>query len=282
MNDKDLKLLHNKILELAAYFDSFCKENNIKYYLMGGTALGAVRHSGFIPWDDDFDVFMDRENYLQFLLIAKSKLGDNYYLQEENTTEWPLYFSKIRMNNTTFIEKYVIDKDMHHGIYIDIMCLNECSSYTFVRYLQYLSARFLSARALAERGYITNSILKKIVLFFMKNLIPYFIIRLLLNFVRSFNGKKTNLIGHFFGRAPFKKTSFKKSFLGSARNIKFSSLNLPVPEFVEKYLSVRYGEYFMDLPSEAEKMGYPSHAFIVDTTKSYKKYINQSKNKDNK
>jgi len=282
MNDKELKLLHNKILVLADYFNSFCKENNIEYYLMGGTALGAVRHSGFIPWDDDFDVFMDRENYLKFLLIAKKKLDADYYFQQENTTELPLYFSKIRMNNTTFIEKDVVSREMHHGIYIDVMCLNACSSYTFVRYLQYLSARVLSARALAKRGYITNSIFKKTILFITKNIIPSFFIGLLLKFVRSFNRKNTNLIGHFFGRAPFKRTSFKKSFLGSARHIKFSSLNLPVPEFAEKYLAVRYGECFMQLPSEKEKMKYPSHAFIVDTTKSYKKYTNQLETKNSK
>ena len=128
MNNKELKLLHNKIIELVHYFDFFCKENKIVYYLMGGTALGAVRHSGFIPWDDDFDVFMDRENYLKFLSVAKYNLDtDKYYFQKENTKELPLYFSKIRMNNTTFIEKDVVGRDMHHGVYIDVMCLNSSS-----------------------------------------------------------------------------------------------------------------------------------------------------------
>ena len=275
MNNKELKLLHNKIIELAHYFDSFCKENKIVYYLMGGTALGAVRHSGFIPWDDDFDVFMDRENYLKFLSVAKYNLDtDKYYFQQENTKEFPLYFSKIRMNNTTFIEKDVVGRDMHHGIYIDIMCLNETSSVSFIRYFQYLSARILSAKALSERGYITTSIMKKILMFVIKYIIPRIVSNLLLKFVRLFNGKNTTYIGHFFGRAPFKSTSFRASYLGNQKYIKFNSLNLPVPEYVEKYLTIRYGNRYMELPSEEEKMKYPSHAFIVDTTKSYKEYMN--------
>jgi lipopolysaccharide cholinephosphotransferase len=104
MNDDELKLLHNKILEIAEYFDNFCKENEIIYYLMGGTALGAMRHQGFIPWDDDFDVFMDSENYNKFLNIVDKNLDKKkYYFQKEDTKEWAMYFSKIRMNGTTFI-----------------------------------------------------------------------------------------------------------------------------------------------------------------------------------
>ena len=273
MDKTELKLLHNKILDLAEYFDQFCKENGIVYYLMGGTALGAVRHSGFIPWDDDFDVFMDRSNYLKFISIAKNKLDTkSYYFQEENTKELPLYFSKIRINNTTFIEKDVIGREMHHGIYIDIMCLNNASSITLIRYLQYIAARILSTKALAERGYDTDSIIKKIILFSSKLLIIKPIKILLLNFVRRFNKIETKLVGHFFGRAPFKRTSFKRSYLDNKRLIKFESLNLPVPSSVEEYLSIRYGEKFMELPSEEVKLKYPSHAYIVDTVKSYKEY----------
>jgi lipopolysaccharide cholinephosphotransferase len=275
MNDKELKLLHNKILELAEYFDIFCKENNIEYYLMGGTALGAMRHQGFIPWDDDFDVFMDYKNYNKFLNIVDEKLyKDKFYFQKEDTKEWPMYFSKVRMNNTTFIEKDVKNRDMHHGIYIDIMCLNNTSSNKYVRYLQYFGARVLNTRALIEKGYITNSKIKKVALFLSKVLITKPIKKLLLYFIRSFNKKETNLVGHFFGRAPFLKTSFKKEYLGNKRYVKFEHLNLPVPSKVEEYLKVRYGDKYMELPSEETKMLYPSHAYIVDTKKCYKEYMN--------
>jgi len=274
MNQKELKQLHNKILEIVEYFDEFCKENGITYYLMGGSALGAIRHRGFIPWDDDFDVFMDFENYSKFLDIVDAKLDKTrFYFQKENTKEWLLYFSKIRINGTTFIEENLKDKDMHHGIYIDIMCLNNASNLKSIRYMQYLSARVLSAIALSHSSYKTDSLFKKIMLYFAKYLDNDFVKNTLLGFVRYFNSKESDLVGHFFGRASFSKTSFSKNYLGKQRYVKFEHLTLPVASEVEKYLTLRYGKDYMQLPSEEVKAQYPSHACIVDTQKSYKLFM---------
>lgn len=274
MTTEELKNLQNKILEIVKYFDAFCQKNGIVYYLMGGSALGAMRHSGFIPWDDDFDVFMDTPNYKKFLNVVNDKLDkDRFYFQAENTEEWPMYFSKIRMNGTTFIEEDVKERDMHHGIYIDIMCLNNTSEMKIVRYLQYLSARILNTRALVDKGYISNTKFKTFALTISKYIINGFIKNGLLHFVRRFNNKKCNLVGHFFGRAPFLKTSFPKDFLGKPRYVKFEDMLLPVPNNVEGYLEVRYGKRYMDIPSEKVKALYPSHAYIIDTSNSYKKYI---------
>ncbi len=273
MNDIELKKLHGKILEIAEYFDSFCKENSIVYYLMGGSALGAMRHGGFIPWDDDFDVFMDSKNYNKFLKIVDQKLDkEKFYFQREDSKEWSLYFSKIRMNDTTFIEKDLKDIDMHHGIYIDIMCLNNTSQSIFIRYIQYFCARVLNTSVLATRGYETDSKLKRAFLQISKHIINDSIKKILLKIVRGLNSKKTTLIGHFFGRAPFKKTSFPVQYLGKQKYVQFEHLKLPVAEYVEEYLKVRYGDRYMELPSEEEKLKYPSHAYIVDVSKSYKEF----------
>ena len=274
MNAQELISLQNKILEIVEYFDGLCIENNITYYLMGGSALGAIRHKGFIPWDDDFDVFMDNENYQKFCNVASKKLDTNlFYFQMENTKEWPLFFSKIRMNGTTMIEKDVVGRSMHHGIYIDIMCLNKTVKSKTFRYIQYLAARILSATALSKKGYITTSALKRFLLVIAQLFSFKLVQKVLLAIVRQYNKKDGNLVGHFFGRAPFDRTTFDVSFLGTQRKVRFEHLQLPLPSNVEGYLTIRYGKNYMQLPSEKEKMKYPSHAFIVDTEKSYAEYL---------
>ena len=87
------------------YFDEFCKEHNLTYYIMYGTLLGAIRHSGFIPWDDDIDVAMMSEDYLKLLEIEK-EIDSKYYLQNVYNTDTCTYiFSKIRKNHTTMVEE---------------------------------------------------------------------------------------------------------------------------------------------------------------------------------
>lgn len=274
MRNVDIVALQNKILEIAVYLDEFCQKYDITYYLMGGSALGAVRHQGFIPWDDDFDVFMTHDNYLKFIDACKKYFDtERFFLQEENTTEWPMFFTKLRMNGTTFIEPDTKNKKMHKGVYVDVMCLNNVFDNRIYRYLQYLCARLISAETLGQRGYITDSKKKKIVIFFSKLFIRGVVKNILIGFVRSLNNIDTKDVGHFFGKARFKHTSFPRDYLGIPKYIKFSTSFLPVPEKVEKYLTLRFGDY-MKMPDEKTKSEYPIHAEFVDLDKDYKEYEN--------
>jgi len=153
------------------------------------------------------------------------------------------------------------------------MCLNYAFENKFLRRIQYLFARILSSSALSKKGYITNSKIKKTLLLISRVLTVGPLKRMLLSFVRINNSNNTSLVGHFFGRAPFPKTTFPVNFLKNPRYIPFESALLPVPKEVEKYLVVRYGCKYMELPSRKEMDKYPSHAHIVDTEKSYKNYI---------
>lgn len=271
-----IKKLQNKILEIAVYFDEFCRKNNIKYFLMGGSALGAMRHKGFIPWDDDLDVFMDHKNYLKLLKNINKIDKAKFYFQEQDSYEQPYYFSKLRINGTTFMDAFIKkERKIHKGIYIDIMCLYNVPNSRIMQKLQFYIAGMLKAKANLVYGYKTNSIKKKIELFISNIVVNRFTKKILYNFVKGF--KNTNLLGHFFGRAKFTNSIYKKEWFKKQRYVPFENVKLPVPSNVEEYLTVRYGANYMDMPSEKTKAQYQSHASFWKVDVDYKEYENNEK-----
>ena len=122
----DLKDLHKKEIELLQAVHDACEAMNVKYVIMHGTLLGAVRHHGFIPWDDDIDICMTRENYDTFLREGSQYLPSNLMIQhvifEENC---PNYYAKVRDVNTTFLHKEHINLDINQGIFIDVFPIDK-------------------------------------------------------------------------------------------------------------------------------------------------------------
>ena len=124
MNKHKLTELQTRLLPMLAWFHKFCVENGLRYYLLGGTMLGAARHNGFIPWDDDIDVGMPRKDYEAFLNLTKGKTFGSYIVEGIETKEPDFFygFSKIYDITTTLVEntKYQIKR----GIYIDLFPLD--------------------------------------------------------------------------------------------------------------------------------------------------------------
>ena len=111
--------------EMLCEFVRICDELGLTYYLVCGSALGAVKYKGFIPWDDDLDVALPRPDYEVFCEKAQSMLPSHLFLQNHHTDPYyPLIFSKIRNSNTAFIEKSYAGTNINHGIYIDVFPLD--------------------------------------------------------------------------------------------------------------------------------------------------------------
>ena len=122
-------------LEMFKYYLAICEKHDLKYFLIGGTLLGAVRHKGFIPWDDDIDIGMPRPDYEKFLLVAQKELPEHIFLQTHNTDiEYPNCFAKLRNSDTTFIETSCKKLKINHGIYIDIFPLDGCCISPYWKY----------------------------------------------------------------------------------------------------------------------------------------------------
>lgn len=125
MDNLNLKKIHDVELEILDVVDKFCKEYNIKYSLYCGTMLGAVRHKGFIPWDDDIDICMLRNDYNRFIKLWLSKNIKDYILQNKDTdSSFTQSFTKIRKNHTTFLQESEERVIYHTGIFIDILPLD--------------------------------------------------------------------------------------------------------------------------------------------------------------
>ena len=120
--DRSKKKLQTAILMIAKEIVRLCDENNIPYFINGGTQLGAVRHKGFIPWDDDFDIGMRRADYEKFLKVCEEQLDHNkYFLQTEDTEKnYDFYFAKIQLKVTSIIEDFSKNVQIEHGIFVDI------------------------------------------------------------------------------------------------------------------------------------------------------------------
>jgi len=122
---KTFNRLHETEIQILDEFVRICDKHNLKYYLYGGTLLGAVRHKGFIPWDDDIDIVMLRDDYEKFGKVCQEELHSDYFYQTNKTdSNFTKLFAKIRLNNTYVREKAWDHLDMHKGIFIDILPLD--------------------------------------------------------------------------------------------------------------------------------------------------------------
>ena len=123
MND-----LQKRLLVIFKAFAEVCEKHNLSYFLNGGSCLGAIRHKGFIPWDDDIDVMMPREDYEKFLTLQKEYEGTPYFIQCWKTDPHYIYgYAKLRDSSTTFIEDNYVNHRINHGVWIDIFPIDGMS-----------------------------------------------------------------------------------------------------------------------------------------------------------
>lgn len=268
--DDNLRAHQLMMLEMLQETDRICQNNHIKYQLFAGTALGAVRHQGFIPWDDDLDIIMHRPDYERFLEIAPKELDSKtYYLQKEFSEHWPMFFSKLRKNNTACIERYVPkDSQTHLGVYIDIFPCDNLSDSHIVRKLQFGAAKVVIAKSLDRRGYLTDSLKKRLFILCCR-LIPR---KPFLAFTQGRKNGASRMVHVFFGASSkYEKSIFPRAWLTETVELPFENRGYPVSAHYDELLTRLYGDYMA--PTQPDKRGRKVHGEIVDLEHSYEEYV---------
>lgn len=279
LDEKTLKELHRIQLEMLIDFVDACKKLDLKYFLICGSALGAVRHKGFIPWDDDIDIGMPRNDYERFITEGQKLLNSNTFIQTHRSdSEYPHNFAKIRNSKTTYIEFTKKNINMNHGVYIDIFPLDGVSK-SYIGRLFFTIANKIYAKKVDEAFdlsiYAKNQNFKNIffelivkILFRRKSYKEIVVKRDKL--LRKRDYYKSNYIANYCG-AWGNKEICHRSFFGEGQEVKFENIEVVIPKEYDLYLKQVYGNY-MKLP-HIDKRKSHHYCSKIDLNAPYTKYI---------
>ena len=254
IDPKTLKQAQRVMLDSLISFDKICEKHHLKYWLDSGTLLGAVRHDGFIPWDDDIDISMPIEDYQKFMTVAQDELDAGPFLQSKQTDPcFPFDYMKIRSDRATIIEFHEDGKkiDYHQGVFVDIFPMlaikNTPLNRLFYRYA------FAAIRLFSAKHFQVN---------WLRGLLVKALHRLHLGWGH------TDSIVIYGGEMPDVAAYFDYNSLYPLKKKSFEHLEFNAPNDSKTYLKQIYSFNFMELPPE-DKRTIHAAAIKLHTKRDY-------------
>ena len=261
ISNKDLRKAQLLMLKILKEVHKICEENNIKYFLSDGTLIGAIRHQGFIPWDNDLDIGMLREDYEKFCKIAPQILSENFILQNFQTDKgYGLQFGKVILKNTVWIEKVAKNTNRQwSGIYIDIFTYDNITENKKMQKLINRLFIFIQGLILIKFKYINisnyESMAKKLK-YVLKKIYLCTISKKLLIYIRDsickrYLNKSKTLVTKYGGN--FYKNQNPYNFYKDLTLQKFEDTSFYIPKNYDKILKNLYGNYMEIPPIEKQR-----------------------------
>ena len=267
--DYGVRDVQEKELEILIQFDRVCKKLGLRYFLSSGTLLGAIRHKGFIPWDDDVDVMMPWKDYKKFLKYGQSEMGDRFFVQSNFSDLWYREYTKVRMNGTTAIEESYKDIPFHQGIWIDIFPIigvknKENWINRFNRYIQFRNL-FVQDLFFNRTENLSSflKLLKKIPLSLRRGAIKFMDILFMKDPTHS------EYVSYLWGFGV--NRCYNSKLFSEEVSVDFEGYDLPIPKEYDRLLTQIYGDY-MTPPDEAHR-GNTHSFYILDTKTDYTEYL---------
>jgi lipopolysaccharide cholinephosphotransferase len=274
--DVSTRDIQKKMLEILVYFSEFCKENNLKYALCGGSALGAVRHGGFIPWDDDVDVFMLREDYEKLQELWEKNADTSRYscVRSDDTINIHHSATEIKDNNTTFINRHSVNCDHHHGLMIDVMPLDGVPASRWQRLWQMVASMafccFNFQRLPDHKSKLTYYATKLALGLVRSPKLRYKIWKGAERRIAKYGTENCAEVASFGEGATIMRMRFPTEWFRDVKYMDFEGHSMPVPADVDRYLTISFGDY-MQLPPEEDRIARHNAEFI-DLNNCYTKY----------
>ena len=261
--------IHCRLLKMAKDFHRICEDNNLEYYMLGGTMLGAVRHKGFIPWDDDMDFGMPREDYDQFIRISHQILPDYYELMfYKNAENSPMHYIKFIDSRTTLIEASY--KNYVEGLYIDIFPLDGAGKGSIADRIRMKRIDYLQGLVIYHCTTREKTGIRKLV----KKYAQMRSLSRLHDSIEKLMTAKTlsesSLIANYLG-AWAKKEIMPKEVMGTPKLYQFEDTEFFGSANADAYLTSLYGNY-MKLPPE-EKRVFKHNYYYLNYDLPYREYI---------
>ncbi len=257
-----LNKLHCEILEVMDEVDRICTKHDLTYYLIGGTLLGAIRHGGFIPWDDDFDIAMPREDYEKFVKLAPTELGSEFYFEGINANKhyW-LMFSKVCRKNTLFDEAASHESGRSFGIFVDIFVLDTTKGISkSVKWRKWFVRKCVVMMATKEVHKQKSSFKKAI-----SKILPLKLVNKIAAGAMKGICKKGEYYTNFASQYSVAKQTIPKKHYGEGKRVSFEDRQYCAPCEPEAVLASIFGAKYMELPPvEKRRTHYPVKVVFSD------------------
>ncbi len=280
MND-----LQKKQLEVLKAFIKVCEKHNLKYFLVGGTCLGAARHKGFIPWDDDIDVGMPREDYDKYLKLQSEYDGTPYFIQTWETDPHYCYnFAKLRDSSTTFIESYFWKHRINHGVWIDIFPIDGMSLTddkplkSYAKRVKFMWRQVFASympqlrRTFHKETWFLDLLINIAAIIAWPFDINHFRRKRCEKFMRKVPYKDAVLVGNLCGTNA-KKEAMPKSLFEEFTKLPFEDIEASVPKDYDAYLTYLFHDW-RKLPPEKQQVGHHVNKGL-SLTQDYKSYMKE-------
>lgn len=268
LSPEELRELQLCELDALCFFDDFCRKHGLTYYLCGGCLIGAVRHKGFIPWDDDTDVLMPRPDYERFLeLYRKENPSERFVLLDDNDPDSYCgnIFAVLCDTDHTMVKEYQQDMDIPHGIPLDIFPIDGLAEGKLARYTQYfwtmVYSLFRSQVVPKNQGGVLALGSKVLLGVFRGHKCRYRIWRYAQKRMTRYSFDESQNVAELCAGFYFMKKVYPKDLIYSGTTeLEFEGKKFLAMKGYDEYLKIPFGDY-MELPPEEERV--PHHDIVA-------------------